>query len=278
MFKNKNQHYIPAFYLYNFTNEIQRSESVGRPKRETKIYHYDFSKGHVIERPIEKVAIKSYLFSHKNTDGTYNHTLDFELQEMENKASKAISELNDIYIYALKKKPNTVKINNNIIDKVIELLFWQLKRHPDIVEDLEKDFGQYLVDDGRSTQSAKKMALKVIEKIGKDGDNIKKELHKKNKIIVCTSTNNAHFITTDKPFVRFNRTGRNGIAIPETEMYFPITSNMLLFMFENGNRKEFKLENHRDVLRKLNIYIAKSASKYLFGPSKSYLTLISQNI
>ena len=130
-----------------------------------------------------------------------------------------------------------------------------------------------------SIQSAKEMALKAIEEMGKDGEyDIKKEFQKKNKFVLCTSTNNAHFITTDKPFVTLNKTGRNGIAMPGTEMYFPITSNMLLFMFENGNRKEFKLENHRDFLRKLNTYIAKFASKFLFGPSETYLQRINKSI
>ena len=46
----------------------------------------------------------------------------------------------------------------------------------------------------------------------------------------------------------------------------------------NGNRKEFRLENHRKVLRNLNTYIAKSASKYLFGPSKTYLDRIVKDI
>jgi hypothetical protein len=53
---------------------------------------------------------------------------------------------------------------------------------------------------------------------------------------------------------------------------------MLLFMCNNGSRKEFRLENHRSELRKLNIYIGKSASRYLFGPSKTYLERIVKNI
>ena len=279
MSKNKNQHYVPAFYLYNFTNETQRSESVGKDKRDTEIYHYDFSRACVRERPIEKVAIESYLLSYKTFGGSYNHSLDLEIQKVENKASSAISELNDIFKFALRKKPNTVEINNSVIDNVLELIFWQLKRHPEIVDDLKKDCEQYLLDQGRSVQSAKEMALRVIEDMGKDGEyDIKKELQNKNKFIFCTSSNNAHFITTDKPFVRLNKTGRNGISMPGTEIYFPITSNMLLFMFENGNRKEFKLENHRDFLRKFNTYMAKFASRFLFGPSKAYLKRIVKEI
>jgi len=279
MSKNKNQHYVPAFYLYNFTNETQRTDSDGRPKRETKIYHYDFVRGCVRERPIEKVAIESFLLSYKNSDGTYDHTLDLEIQSIEKKASFAILALNEIFEYALKKKPKAVPINNDVMDNVLELLFWQLKRHPDIVESLEKDCEQYLMDKGWPKESAKEMALKVIKEVGKvDEYDIKEEFHKKNKIILCTSNVRAHFITTDKPFVRLNKTGPDGIAMPGTEMYYPITSRMLLFMHENGERKEFRLERHRDFLRNFNTYMAKSATRYLFGPSKTYLERIYKNI
>lgn len=279
MIKNKNQHYVPAFYLYNFTNEEQKSESKGKPNRETKIHHYDYDKKCLQERPIRKVANESYLFSYKNIDGSYNHSLDSKLQEVETKAANAIGQLNDILKFTLRKKPWAVEIKNTVIDDVMELLFWQIKRHPQIVEEMKKDCEQYLIGKGISTQSAKQMALIAIKEMGKNGVyDIKNELQKKNKIILCASTNNAHFITTDKPFVRFNKAGKNGIAVSGTEMYFPITSNMLLFMCGDGNRKEFRLENHRNVLRDLNTYIAKSASKYLFGPSKTCLEQIVKNI
>ena len=177
MSQNKRQHYVPAFYLYNFTNEIQRAESICKNKRETKIFHYDFSKGCVRERPIEKVAIESYLLSYKNVDGSYNHTLDLEIQEVERKASIAITELNSILKYALKKKPNSVEINNCIMDNIMELIFWQIKRHPDIVTELEMDCKQYLIETDRSPDNAKIMALEVVKNMGSVGKfDIKNEL------------------------------------------------------------------------------------------------------
>lgn len=279
MSKNKRQHYVPAFYLYNFTNETQRIESKGKQKRDTKIYHFDFKKDGIKERPIKKVAIESYVLSHKNADGSHNHNLDIEIQQVEEKASKAIDELDNIFKFLLKKKPKRVEIANQLMDSVLELLFWQIKRHPEIVKELVSECEQYLVEKGESTQTAKKMALEVVKLMGKDGSfDIRNELYKKNKIIVCTSSKQAHFITTDKPFVRFNKKGENGIAVPGTEMYFPLTSNMLLFMHNNGNRKEFRLENHRSFLRELNTYMAKAASNYLFGESDKYLLKISKNI
>ena len=268
---------MPAFYLYNFTNETQRAEASGRPRRDTKIHHYDFAKSCLRERPIGKVAVEPYLLSHKKLDGSYNHSLDNEMQVVENKAAASITELNNILEFALRKKPMSVEINNSIMDNLLELLFWQIKRHPDIVKEMEIDCEKYLTEKGNAAHHAKEMALQVIENIGKEGEyDIKNELNKKNKIIVCTSTKQAHFITTDKPFVRFNKSGRNGIRIKNTEMYFPITSNMLLFMHNNGNRKEFRLESHRNFLRKININIAKSRSNFLFGKSDRYLEKIHQ--
>lgn len=279
MSKNKSQHYVPAFYLYNFTSDAQRIESKDKQKRETKIYHFDFEKGGIRERPIKKLAIEPYLLSHKNVDGNYNHNLDKEIQKVEDKASKAITELDEILKFLLRTKPKSFEIANQLMDSVLELLFWQIKRHPEIVNELVGECEQYLFEKGESTQRAKEMALGVVKQIGKDNNfDIMDELHKKNKIIVCTSSEQAQFITTDKPFVRFNKNGRNGIAAPGTEMYYPLTSKMLLFMHNNGNRKEFRLENHRSYLRELNTYIAKAASNYLFGKNDKYLLKISKII
>ena len=279
MSKNKNQHYVPAFYLYNFTSQTQRTESLGKAKRDTKIYHYDFNKGYVRERPIGKVAIESYLLSYKNSDDVYNHDLDNEIQNVENIASKAISELNDIFLYALKKKPNHVEIKNSVMDSIIELLYWQMKRHPDIVAELEKECEQYLLEKKESPREAKRMAIEVIKNSGRHGQfDIKNELNKKNKFILCTSSEQSHFITTDKPFVRMNKTGGNGIAIQGTEMYYPLTSNMLLFMHNNGNKKALRMEKDRKFLREFNTYMARFASNYLFGKSDLYLTRIAKNI
>jgi hypothetical protein len=78
--------------------------------------------------------------------------------------------------------------------------------------------------------------------------------------------------------VRFNRAGPNGIAMLNTEMYYPLTSKLLLFMYGNGNRQEFRFERDRCFLRKLNTCMRKFASKYIFGPSDIYLKRIIKDI
>ncbi len=277
MAQNKHQHYLPAFYLYNFTNQIQRSETKDKQKRETKIYHFDISKDCIHERPIKKLAIESYLYSCKLDDGTYNHVLDNELQIVENKASIALQYFGDILQYALRKKPPMVEIDNSYMSAIIDLLFWQIKRHPDILSDLELNCRHILLEQGIPSRYAKPMALATMKSLGENGEyDIRRELDKKNMTIICTSSPNAMFITSDKPFIRFNASGTIGIAVEGTEMYFPISSNMLLWMHNNGQRREFRLENDRTFLRKLNSYIARSATNYLFGSSCEYLERIVQ--
>ena len=246
-----------------------------KPRRETKIYHFDFRKGCIQERPIRKIATEPYLYSHICHDGKYDHSLDQEMQIVEDKAARAIQYFTDILKFALRKKPAAVEIKNSFMDDIMDLLFWQIKRHPGIINDLKINCEQFLIDHGKSIASAKAMALEAVKLMGGEGEyDIKNELGKKNKIIVCISSPKALFITSDKPFVRLNNSGNNGIAVDGTEMYFPITSNMLLFMHENGRRREFRLENDRTFLRNLNAYIARSASNYLFGRSKTYLEKI----
>jgi hypothetical protein len=275
MAENKHQHYLPAFYLYNFTNEVQRNAAKGKEKRETKIYHFDFAKNCIKERPIRKVAIEPYLYSHRSEDGNYDHSLDHDIQIVEDKAARAIQYFTDVMKSALKEKPQNIKIENTYMDNILDLLFWQIKRHPDLISDYKANCEQFLAAEDQSTSAAKSMALEAIRQLGNRGEyDIKEELDKKNKIILCISSPDAHFITSDKPFVRVNSSRNNGIAVEGTEMYFPITSNMLLFMHNNGKNREFRLENDRPLLRKLNACIARHASNYLFGSSQRYLQKI----
>ncbi len=279
MTKNKRQHYVPAFYLYNFTNATQRAASNNRPKRETNIYHYDYSKGCVIERPIRKVATESYPYSFKDKDKSYNHSLDQEMQRVESAASIAIEQLSAIVKDAIENRTAAVPIADSLINTIMELLYWQIKRHPDIIAEIELECERWCLDKGYSPERAKAMALESVRQIGQEGEcDIRSQFEKKNKAIIFTVKPEAHFITSDKPFVRFNKTGKNGIAVEGTEMYYPITSSMLLFMCGNGHRKEMHPERSRPWLRTFNTYMAKSAKNYLFGRSDRYLERVARNL
>jgi len=279
MGKNKNQHYLSAFYLYNFTNENQKEESRGKERRLTKIYHYDFDKGCVKERPIEKVAVDSYMFSFKDQGEKYDHSLDNELETVEVKAAKAIRELIDTKDYFLKKKVGSIKLDNLMMDDIIEFLFWQIKRHPDIVNSLSDECEHFLSNSGGTADYAKSMALDVVRNIGRYKEyDIYDEFQKKNKSIILTSSPFSQFITTDNPFVRMNKTGKNGISAKGTEMYFPLSSDMLLFLYGDGKKKDFRVENDRAFLRKLNIFMAKSAKKYIFARSDVYINKLVKQI
>jgi len=147
------------------------------------------------------------------------------------------------------------------------------------VKGFESECEQFCLKRGYSPKDAKQIALDSIRNLGQGGElDLKAEFDKKNRIIICTEHPEATFITSDNPFVRFNKTNKNGIAVEGTEMYYPITSNMLLFMCGNGNRKEFVLERSRPFLREFNTLMAKSAKRYLFSKSDRLLRRILKNM
>jgi hypothetical protein len=279
MGKNKNQHYVSAFYLYNFTSTEQRVESKGKEKRNTKIHHFDVAKGSMKERPIEKVAVESYMLSFRKEGGSYDHSLDDELYAAEVKASKAIDELSEILEHLIKTKSKSVEIDDSLMESIVEFMCWQIRRHPDIVNDITGECRSYLEETGKKSDQAKEMALSVVKNIGQSDEpyDLFQELQKKNKVIVFTTSPDAQFVTSDYPFVRFNKNDKDGISIEGTEMYFPITSNMLLFMCGDGNRREFRIENDRVFLRGVNSYIARNAKRYIFGKSDAYIKRLVKN-
>lgn len=279
MAKNKNQHYVSAFYLYGFTSEEQRRSLVGRHWRKTPIFHYDIALGRMMERPLDKVAIEPYMFSFLNADGSINHQLDGVLKTVEDRASRAIKEICRIVKYALKKKPPAISIQNAHIDALLNFLYWQFKRNPVLVSEMQREIERSLKGIHAPSIKPKQLALEILDKMGSSGEyDIRSEFQKKNKVFLCISRPDAHFVTTDKPFVRFNKTTGNGIAMPGTEMYFPITPKILLLMCGNGNGKMFRLFNNRKHLKALNTYLARSASGYVFGPSEAYLQSIVRGI
>jgi hypothetical protein len=277
MSENKNQHYLSAFYIYQFTNDKQRSENGGN-NRKTKVNHFDFSKNKLKERPIENIATKPYLLSYKDIDGVYDHSLDERLRKVEGNASGAFKELNDLYRIISRSKPSKVEIPNEIINSIVELLVWQIAVHPDLIGGFESECSAYLSESKFYDLSSEKMALDVVRNIIDGELNIRDELLKKNKTIICTSSEYSHFITSDKPFVTFNKSSANGIGVEGAEMYYPLTSNMLLYMHGDGDKKKIIFENDDMILEQLNSYIAKNAKKYLIGKSDVYLKRIHKNI
>ena len=120
MSKNKDQHYVSAFYLYNFTNEDQKKES-GWKTRKTSIWHFDKNKGVVKERSIHKLATESYLFSFQKEDGAYDHSLDEELGRVESLAANAFRELSEIITSFRKKSTRAVNVSDDILTRIIEI-------------------------------------------------------------------------------------------------------------------------------------------------------------
>jgi len=275
MSKNKNQHYVSAFYLYHFTNEQQRRDSNGK-KRDTKIWHYEKQKGLIKERPIENVATESYIFSFENNNGKYDHSLDENLKKTERVAANALVELVNIVASLKKGITREVEVNDMVFEEIIKFMVWQIRRHPDLVNEIH-DQCKDLCKEKEWKLKPKEMALEVVGGFGRDEySNFESILNKKNKSIIFTT--NTGFITTDVPFVRFNKSLPDGIGQEGTEIYFPLASNILLCLDGEGNKKSFKLENDRKFIKSLNVYMAKKSKNYIFGSTKEHVTSIVAKI
>lgn len=275
--KNKKQHYISVFYLYNFTNIEQRKLSQEK-KRATKIWHYDKRKKCIKERPIENIATAPYLFSFINEKCEYDHRLDEKLIKVESNAAASFSELCDIKASLKKGIDKTININDSLLNNILTFIVWQMRRHPSLVNCLHQQCEEHMTKRNVNL-NPKEMALTVIEKFGRDSNfNFEYILRAKNKRILFTTTPLASFITTDEPVVRFNKSSTDGIGIENTEIYFPLASNMLLVLYGKGDKKEFRKENCRSFLRSINSYLAKKAKNYIFGSSKEHIEIILKNI
>lgn len=274
---NKNQHYVSAFYLYNFTNEDQKKLS-GDKKRKTSIWHFDKNKGIIKERAVANVATKSYLFSFQNDGGDYDHSLDEELRQVESRAANAFSELSGIVSSFKKRSTRLVNVNDSILNRIIEFTVWQMRRHPDLVDEIHQKC-KSLCEEKNWKMTPKEMALDVISGFGRDDySDFSAVLKEKNKTIIFTSNDRAGFITTDEPFVRFNKVLPDGIGHESTEIYFPLASNMLLYLQGNGDKKSFRLENDRKFLRRLNVYLAQNSKNYIFGNTREQLESIVKRV
>lgn len=281
---NRKQHYVSAFYLYHFTNDEQRHAAQGKERRATKIFCYNKENDSIDERPIKKTCIVPNLLSFKTPEDKYDDSLDDIVKNVESNAATALAKLDTLATDIFRNKKNKIRrqaIADSLMDSLLEFIFWQIKKDPEQIEYFEscfeKEFGP-----SPYPGNNKRLALEVVKTAGKaakgesDEFDIVAQLRKKNKTLLVTESSN--FITTDNPFVRFNKNRPNGISVEGTEIYMPLTRNLFLFMRGDGDRKEIRFTNDRKFLRELNSYMGCNAKKYIFSPNKTQLERIVREV
>ncbi|HCH0720566.1 TPA: DUF4238 domain-containing protein [Vibrio parahaemolyticus] len=272
--KNKKQHYISAFHLYHFTNDNQKS--LVKERRKTKIYHFDIRKNKINERPIEQLATESYLFSFQDGSGVYNHDLDEKLKATEDNAAKSFDYMAGLYDEIVTNRRASIEINNSHIDSLIEFISWQWKRDPELIANVEKEIIEKTsIFEGRT----KEAALRVIEQSGTcDKYNVLEVLNNKSFVFLMIANDVDEFVVTDKPFVRFNPNGMDGIAFDDTEIYYPITSKIMLVMLNSSTDRMVDMIQDSSQINELNKYNARQAYKYVFASNASVLEKLVHEI
>ncbi|HBC3415234.1 DUF4238 domain-containing protein [Vibrio parahaemolyticus] len=265
--KNKEQHYVSACHLYNFTNEQQRKTARQfkkcPQKRDVVINYYDIFEQKHSCRSIKNIATESYLFSYLQDDGSYNHDVDNALESLETKVAKAFDYLNELYFEIIDQKASSIEVIDEHIDIILEFVSWQWKRDPLLVNRLVEDISDRL---NTSLGEAKAHALDVLAKVEKNDDRRVIDWLKKRNIMFIMLGNDDEFILPDRPFVRFNpNEGEyDGLAINGTEIYFPISPKIMLTLLHDTPNKFIHMVFDSSLTLELNQCLISKAEKYIF--------------
>ncbi|TOQ33251.1 DUF4238 domain-containing protein, partial [Vibrio parahaemolyticus] len=122
-------------------------------------------------------------------------------------------------------------------------------------------------------------ALRVIEQSGTcDKYNVLEVLNNKSFVFLMIANDVDEFVVTDKPFVRFNPNGMDGIAFDDTEIYYPITSKIMLVMLNSSTDRMVDMIQDSSQINELNKYNARQAYKYVFASNASVLEKLVHEI
>jgi len=147
-------------------------------------------------------------------------------------------------------------------------MVWQFRRHPDLKKELVTKYTSFFSD----RESVDEAVLDTLGSIGDDDNgDFRAILNKKNKTLYYIESEEMGFITTDEPVIRFNKSESNGIGIVSTEIYFPLSSKVLLCLSEVGGEELMMLMDDNEKLMQLNSYIARKAKKYIFASTKEQI-------
>jgi len=268
--KYKTQHYLPACYLYGFTSISQREGS--ERVRNTRVWSYDIRASKVSERPIRNVATRPYLYSFTDgKSGTRNHRIEEMFSGLETAVTPVLQKAEAIGRQVIGRSPHA-SFTTAELNTLLDFVFYMMKRSPAQIEELQKAALKYFGETSRTDEETKYLALATMLRVGLGSElNIPAELRKKNMHFFFTDPRKASWITSDQPFVRFNKHDRDGIGVAGTEMYFPVCSGCLLALFGDGRAVKYMGERDPAFVRYVNKFMVRKAKDLIVASSEAQL-------
>lgn len=227
----KKQHFIPRFYLKNFSDNGKT------------MYRYDKSTGNIASVSINSACYQDYLYEFKdeNDNLCYCNLIENKLSKWEHEFSIVINSIKNKAKDKRNCKTNCF-LTSNEKDILSMFIAIQNYRYPYYLKELEGKYEQEW-GDVLEKNSCRNAALIYSLPLYKSFYEVKKHeiisLFKilRNMSFIIGFTNNDTFFTSDNPIIMLYENNPNDIV----EVTFPLTYNLVLYMFKTEKSpKSFK--------------------------------------
>jgi Protein of unknown function (DUF4238) len=258
--EKKKQHYVPRFYLKNFSNNLNK-KTIGVFNLERERF--------IVNGDLKNQAYKDYFYG---KDGQ----IENELGKLETEVSKVFKKIiEEFYIPTYLSESHLILLiftiflavrteysadkQNEILDKVVKTIF---KNDPRVKDELDKIVIEH------TNPSA--FILSIVAKI------MPITFDLKYKLIVNKTA--CPFITSDNPVIRYNQFlekrqshGSNvGFATKGLQLFLPINPKIFLIFYDDstykvGNKKDsIVLINDEKDIKELNVLSCVNAYKNIY--------------
>ena len=232
------QHYVPQFYLKNFSN-IKNNNYI--------LNCYDIVKNEMYPVNINNVAQEKYFYK------INNQSFEGNFQKVENPASRIINNLTNYKNYKL--------LNNNknrfFMSLFMSSQYLRTKEMRETVNELNFHLEEYLKNYKLKAELNKYLDyLNNTEIKIRHKDVFENSLNKisfllfMKKWIILTNKSDRNFYTSDNPIVRYNPQGKIGFACDYLQVYYPINPRTLICLLDPFNygkvSNNFKIQMNND--------------------------------
>lgn len=220
------QHYVPQFYLKNFSNK----------KNNTCFLNcYDIIKNRQYYVNIKDIAQEHFFYK------INNQNFEDKFQRIEKPASDIINNLT---------KNKNYKLLNNINNRFYLSLFMscqylRTKEMRETVDELDLQLTEYLKNHDLNYELKKYLNYLTDSSIkNRHKDVFESSLNKisfnlfMKKWVILNNTTDRNFYTSDNPLVRYNPIGKMGFACDYIQVYYPINPRIMLCLIDPFNYKK----------------------------------------
>lgn len=240
--KNIRQHYVPQFYLKNFSNLNKKTYYINCFDKILKDNY---------QSKVSNIGMENNFYSYAEND------FEGYFCEFESKASKIINSL----VKNEKYKILNSKENRMILSSFLLLQFSRTNEVREILIELEEKIQDFIKNKPESNdisiikdyfnEDIKKRHMDIIQE---NHDELKLKFYNRKWIFIENKTN-IEFLTSDNPIVRYNNYGSLGFDSPYLHIFFPLSPKTCLCLLDPYNYSDFLKKKKffgDEVIRNLN--------------------------